>query len=87
MAKPKKRGKQKLPTLEAVDLIRVIRADGWYEVDGTKHLAFEHATKDGKVSIDEKWEHLRLGDWVTRSVLEQASMTRAEFEKLYWETR
>jgi predicted RNA binding protein YcfA (HicA-like mRNA interferase family) len=87
MAKPTKRGKQKMPPLSAADIIRVLRADGWVQVPGTKHLAFEHPTKTGKVNVDEKWEHVRLGDWVCRSVLEQASMTRAEFEELYWKTR
>ena len=79
---------RKLPPLTAYDLIRVVKADGWFQVDGTKHLAFEHPTKLGKVSIDEKWTGVRAGGWTFRSVVtEQARMTRREFEELYWKTR
>lgn len=87
MARTKKRGKQKVPTLSARDVVRVPKADGWVQVEGTKHLAFDHPTKPDKVSVNAKWEHIRLGDWVLRSVLEQAGLTREEFERLYWETR
>lgn len=75
---------RKLPLLTAGDFVRVIRADGWHQVDGTKHLAFKHPTKPGKVNIDEKWDRVKPGGWVFRSVLEQASLSRAEFERLYW---
>ncbi len=82
-----KRGR-KLPPLTAKDLIRVLRADGWQQVKGTKHLAFEHSTKSGKVNVDEKWENIKTGDWVFRSVvIEQAGMTKKAFEALYWSTR
>jgi predicted RNA binding protein YcfA (HicA-like mRNA interferase family) len=76
---------QKLPTLTAKDLVRVVLADGWFRVPGTKHLAFKHPMKPGKVNIDEKWTAIRAGDRFFRSVLRQASLTRREFEDLYWE--
>lgn len=82
-----KRGR-KIPPLTVEDFKRVLRADGWVQVEGTRHLAYEHPTKRGKVNLDEKWRNVRMGSWVFRSVvLEQAGLTRSEFERLYWKTR
>jgi hypothetical protein len=77
----------RLPLLNAGDFVRVVRADGWYSVPGTKHLAFEHPTKRGKVNIDEKWDRVKPGSWVFKSVLTQASLSRPEFERIYWASR
>jgi predicted RNA binding protein YcfA (HicA-like mRNA interferase family) len=77
---------RRLPPLTANDLKCVIKADGWYEVKGTKHLAFEHATKRGKVNIDAKWKHIQPGGPFFRSVLRQARLTKKEFERLYWKS-
>jgi hypothetical protein len=82
-----KRGR-KLPPLTFDDLDRVIRADGWLPVGGTKHENYKHPTKPGKVSLDRKWKNVRVGDWVFRSaVIDQARMTKRQFETLYWDTR
>ena len=82
-----KRGR-KLPPLTAEDFKRVLRAAGWAQVSGTKHLAYEHPTKPGKVNVDEKWRNVKAGSWVFRSVVyDQAGMTKEEFEELYWQTR
>jgi len=81
-----KRG-HKLPPLSFGDLERVVKADGWVRVEGTKHENYEHPTKSGKVSLDKKWTGVVSGGWVFRSVLQQAGLTRAEFEALYWSTR
>lgn len=79
---------RKIPLLTAKDLERVIRADGWYPVEGRKHAAFKHPTKPGKVNIDLKWRNVKVGSWVFCSVVhDQAGLTRAEFDELYWETR
>jgi predicted RNA binding protein YcfA (HicA-like mRNA interferase family) len=76
----------RLPILSAKDLICVVEADGWERVPGGRHYNYKHPTKAGKVSIDEKWEHVKVGSWVFRSVLmDQAGLTRKEFEDLYWE--
>ena len=79
-----KRGR-KLPTLTATDLICVVEADGWHREQGTKHLAWEHPTKPGKVNIDAKWQHVRRSGWPLTAVLAQAGLTREEFEDIYWE--
>jgi predicted RNA binding protein YcfA (HicA-like mRNA interferase family) len=78
-------GKRRLPgALTADDLKRVVLADGWVRVKGTKHLAYEHPTKTGKVNIDENWEHVIPGGWVFNQVLANAGLTRKEFERLFW---
>lgn len=81
-----KRGR-KLPPLTFADFERVILADDWHLVDGTKHENYEHPTKRGKVSLDKKWDGVKVGSWPFRTVLQQAELSRAQFEKLYWETR
>ena len=81
-----KRGR-KLPPLTYADFRRVLLADDWQRVEGTKHENYEHPTKSGKVSLDKKWENVKTGSWPFRSVLQTAGLSRAEFEKLYWSTR
>lgn len=78
---------RKLPPLTADDFKRVIRADGWLPVKGTKHLAYEHPTKRGKVNIDDKWTDVPPGSWAFKSVLQQAGLTRREFETLFWKKK
>ena len=78
-----KRGRQ-LPPLSFAEMDCVVRADGWRRVVGTKHENYEHPTKGGKISLDKKWTGVLPGSWVFRSVLQQASLTRTEFEALYW---
>lgn len=79
---------RKMPPLTAGDFVRVLRAVGYVQVDGTKHLAFQHPERPGKVNVDEKWENVKVGSWVFRSVVyEQARLTKTEFVELYWSTR
>jgi predicted RNA binding protein YcfA (HicA-like mRNA interferase family) len=78
------KSRRKLPTLTAGDLICVVEADGWVRVDGTKHLAWEHPTKNGKVNISAKWQHVRPSGWPFTAVLAQAGLTMGQFEDLYW---
>lgn len=40
--------------MKARDVIRILLADGWYEVDGRgSHRNFKHPTKPGKVTVSE----------------------------------
>lgn len=79
---------RKPPPLKADDFKRVLRALGYVAVDGTKHLAFEHPDRPGKVNVDEKWTGVKSGSWVFRSVVhEQMGLTTAEFFEVYWRTR
>jgi predicted RNA binding protein YcfA (HicA-like mRNA interferase family) len=82
--KPKRRP---LPPLTADDFIRVLHALGYDQVKGTKHLAFEHPTRPGKVNIDAKWTGVKVGHITFKGVLAQMRITRAEFERLFRETR
>lgn len=79
---------RKPPPLKTDDFKRVLRAVGYVQVDGTKHLAYEHPTRPGKVSLDEKWTGVKVGSWVFRSVVhEQMGMSTEEFLEYYWRVR
>lgn len=75
---------RKLPTLETADFDRVLRADGWQRVEGTKHLAYEHPTKPGKVMVGAGWKNVKPGSWLFKNVLRSAQLGRSEFERLFW---
>lgn len=65
------------------DLERVITAQGWERIKGkTKHPAYKHPTKAGKVNLDEKWTGVKYGSTVFTSVAEQAGLTPKELLKL-----
>jgi predicted RNA binding protein YcfA (HicA-like mRNA interferase family) len=78
---------RKLPILTADDIAKVLRADGWHRVDGTKHLAFEHPRKRGKVLFGANWAHVRPTGDPLRGILRTAELSQAEFERLYWQMR
>lgn len=64
------------------DLKRAIKADGWESAKNKKHLNYEHPTKRGKVSLDEKWTGIRANDTMFRSVARQAGLTNKELLQL-----
>jgi predicted RNA binding protein YcfA (HicA-like mRNA interferase family) len=37
----------------------VLLKAGWVRVKGTKHLAFKHPDRRGKVNLDEKWKNVK----------------------------
>jgi predicted RNA binding protein YcfA (HicA-like mRNA interferase family) len=78
---------QKLPPLTAADLIRMLLRDGFEEVAGTKHRAFEHPERGGKVSVSMKWNSLRFGHDAMKGVMGQAGWTKADVRRLYQESR
>jgi predicted RNA binding protein YcfA (HicA-like mRNA interferase family) len=76
---------QKLPPLTARELVRMLLADGWIEVRGTKHRNFEHPKRGGKVSVSMKWTGLRFGHQAMKGVMAQASWSKADVKRLYFE--
>lgn len=81
-----KRGKlRKLPPLDAGDLMRMLTADGFRRVEGTKHLAFEHPGRpgSGKVSVSLKWTGLKFGSFALQGVMAQAGWTKDDVRRLY----
>jgi predicted RNA binding protein YcfA (HicA-like mRNA interferase family) len=73
-----------LPPLTAADIVRMLTADGFQEVTGTKHRAFEHPERGGKVSVSMKWTGLRFGHDAMRGVMAQAGWTREDVRRLYF---
>jgi len=61
--------------------------DGWTQVRGTKHLAFEHPVHGGKVSVSVKWTGLRFGSNALKGVMGQAGWTKDDVRSLYFERR
>ncbi len=47
-------GRRPLPPLTAADFLRMLKADGWYEIAGGRRRNFKHPTKAGKVTINGK---------------------------------
>lgn len=81
--KPKPSGRLNKGPFTFKDFERVLLADGWKSVRGTKHKAYEHPDKPGKVNLDDKWEHVKYGSEFFASVASQAGMKpRALLRKL-----
>ena len=83
MSPRRKKSKKKGPQLHrgpftCADLRRAIKLDGWESAKNRKHLNFEHPTKSGKVSLDEKWTAIRANDTMFRSVARQAGLSNKE---------
>ena len=79
----KSKKKKKSPRLHRgpftyADLRQAIKLDGWEPAKNKKHLNFEHPTKPGKVSLDEKWTGIRASDLMFRSVARQAGLSNEE---------
>ncbi|MCE6573489.1 type II toxin-antitoxin system HicA family toxin [Acinetobacter baumannii] len=59
--------------MKSLDLIKMIEADGWYEVRGSgSHHHFKHPTKKGLVTIPHPKKDLPNG--TVKSILKQAGL-------------
>ncbi|HAV6222599.1 type II toxin-antitoxin system HicA family toxin [Acinetobacter baumannii] len=60
--------------MKSLDLIKLIEADGWYEVRVTgSHHHFKHPNKKGLVTIPHPKKDLPSG--TVKSILKQAGLT------------
>ncbi|MGV2868853.1 type II toxin-antitoxin system HicA family toxin [Acinetobacter baumannii] len=60
--------------MKSLDLIKMIEADGWYEVRVTgSHHHFKHPNKKGLVTISHPKKDLPSG--TVKSILKQAGLT------------
>ncbi|ENU43213.1 MULTISPECIES: type II toxin-antitoxin system HicA family toxin [Acinetobacter calcoaceticus/baumannii complex] len=60
--------------MKSLDLIKMIEADGWYEVRVTgSHHHFKHPNKKGLVTIPHPKKDLPSG--TVKSILKQAGLT------------
>ncbi|EXR48578.1 type II toxin-antitoxin system HicA family toxin [Acinetobacter baumannii] len=60
--------------MKSLDLIKMIEADGWYEVRVSgSHHHFKHPTKKGLVTIPHPKKDLPNG--TVKSILKQAGLT------------
>lgn len=59
--------------MKSLDLIKMIEADGWYEVRVTgSHHHFKHPTKKGLVTVPHPKKDLPVG--TVKSILKQAGL-------------
>ncbi|ENU79243.1 MULTISPECIES: type II toxin-antitoxin system HicA family toxin [Acinetobacter] len=59
--------------MKSLDLIKMIEADGWYEVRVTgSHHHFKHPTKKGLVTVPHPKKDLPAG--TVKSILKQAGL-------------
>ena len=58
---------------KVIDVIRLLRADGWYKIKqkGTSHRQFKHPTKKGKVTVDGKESDV-LEQFILNNIWKQA---------------
>lgn len=60
--------------MRAREIIKIIRADGWYEVKSNSgsHKQYEHATKKGKVTVPNHSGDIPQG--TLNNILKQAGL-------------
>jgi predicted RNA binding protein YcfA (HicA-like mRNA interferase family) len=72
----------RLPSLNAREIIGVLRRDGWYEVASSGgHLQFKHPRKPGRVTVS---GHSRgdIDRRILANILAQAQLSRERFLEL-----
>jgi mRNA interferase HicA len=72
----------KVPHVTAAVVRRKLARDGWYLYrEGRRHSIFRHPTKPGQVPLSRHQREI-IKDGTMKSILEQAGLTREEFERL-----
>ncbi len=72
----------RLPRITAVELLRALKRDGWYEVDQEgSHLQLKHPTKPGKVTVGVH-SSKTIPPYNLTSILKQAGLSANDLRKL-----
>jgi len=72
----------KLPRVNAREILRVLRRDGWdVEASVGSHLQLRHPTKLGKVTVPVHAGDV-IGPKLLKSILDQANLTADDFRRL-----
>lgn len=66
----------------ASDFHAALRLDGWIPEQATRHANYCHASRAGKVQVDEKWTGVKPGHDTFRGVMAQAGYSKMELLKL-----
>lgn len=58
------------------EMIKIIKADGWYELPGnaSSHRQYKHPTKKGRVTIPDHGKNDDLDHKTVKSILTQAGL-------------
>jgi hypothetical protein len=85
MAKSKKRrrGRQlSRGPFSCRDLEREFRRIGYRVVKHGDHLNLKHPDRPGKVQLDAKWKHVKVGGWVWRYLCRQSGYSKQELQRI-----
>lgn len=84
-------GKQgrKLPPLKSADFARMLRYDGWLEVEAGRHPNWKHPTRPGtgKVQLPNNWTGVKTSHDTFKGILVQTGWTKRRAIQLYWDSR
>lgn len=64
------------------DLRKILEAEGYVRREGAGHPHWEHPSRPGKVSLDEKWTGVKCGSLVFNSVGRQSGYGKKGLQRL-----
>lgn len=81
--KPKPGGRLNKGPFTASDFERALGLDGWERIKGkTRHPAFKHPAKPGKVNYGTNWSGVMYGHQTFEGVAAQAGLTKRQLLQL-----
>jgi hypothetical protein len=81
MAKKHRGGKLHRGPFTTADFVKALTSIGYESVPGTKHRAFKHPDRPGKVNVG-SWQNVKAGHTVFASVARQANLTNEQLLRL-----
>lgn len=64
------------------DFKREFQRVGYKSVKPGDHHNFKHPDRPGKVQLDDKWEHVKVGTWVWRYLCRQSGYSKKELHRI-----
>lgn len=81
--KKKKKGDQlSRGPFDCRELERGLRRVGYQPTKHGSHMNFEHPDRPGKVQLDDKWQNVKVGGWVWRSLCRQSGYSKKELQRI-----
>jgi len=81
--KPKPSGKLNRGPWDAKHIRSAFLSDGWYVDEKGPHNQLRHDTRKGKLTVDEKWTSIRVGDDAFRSWIANGGYSKDELIRLF----
>jgi hypothetical protein len=61
---------------------RELRRIGYANVKPGDHFNLKHPDRSGKVQLDAKWKHVKVGGWVWRQLCRQSCFSKLELQRI-----